>query len=185
VINETAARLSAREPVRPDFHEEVVRMIVDADPADQEPAADSDEGLPRAKVEAARKVIQKPRELFDAAEGHLLAVKALRFGTHVFEEDEGPAEIAEVAVVDLGGTEPEPLAVVEISWRRIIRQLAVASRDSWLIGRLVKESEHQAVELEPPDESVDLDVIAERLNRLRMSAPKQLALGSSDDDIPF
>jgi hypothetical protein len=161
-----------------------------AQPAERKP----DEAIePMVKVAAARKVIQKPRELFAAADGHLLAVKALSFGTHVFNEDDGPVEVAEVAVVDLEGDEPEPLAVLQISWRRIVRQLAVADRDSWQIGTLVEEPEYQAKELEPPGEDVDVDAIAEKLSRLQAAAlrrPKQLELGREsapdpDGDIPF
>jgi hypothetical protein len=153
----------------------------------------NEEQLPHVKVEPARKVIQKPAELFDIAEGHLIAVKALSFGTHVFDEDEGPTEIAEVAVVDLEESEPKPLAVLEISWRRIIRQLAVGDRDSWQIGRLVEEPEYHAKELDAPGDDVDLDAIAAKLDRLQAAAlgrTKQLALGvenapDSDADIPF
>jgi hypothetical protein len=152
------------------------------------------EGKPETavKVAAARKVIQKPRELFAAAEGHLVAIKALSFGTHVFNEDEGPVEIAQVAVVDLEGDEPTPLAVLEITWRHIVRQLAVAERDSWQIGTLVEEPEYQAKQLDPPGEDVDLEAIAAKLGRLQAAAlgrQKQIALGGSgsdpDEDIPF
>jgi hypothetical protein len=157
--------------------------IVDANSANEEQ-------LPRVKVEPARKVIQKPSDLFAIAEGHLIAVKALSFGTHVFDEDDGPVEIAEVAVVDLEGPEAKPLAVLEISWRRIVRQLAVADRDSWQIGTLVEESEYHAKELDPPGEDVDLDAIAGKLGRLQLGRTKQLALGvesaaDPDGDIPF
>jgi hypothetical protein len=153
----------------------------------------NEEQLPRAKVEPARKVIQKPSDLFAIAEGHLIAVKALSFGTHVFDEDDGPVEIAKVAVVDLDGPEPTPLAVLEISWRRIVRQLAVADPDSWQIGTLIEESEYHAKELDPPDEGADLGAIAEKLGQLQTAAlgrTKQLALGvenaaDPDGDIPF
>jgi hypothetical protein len=155
--------------------------------------AGNETGLPKVKVTPARKVIQKPRELFAAAEGHLVAIKALSFGTHVFNEDQGPVEIAEVAVVDLEGDEPTPLAVLEISWRHIVRQLAVGDRDSWQIGTLVEEPEYQAKQLEPPGDDVDLEAIADKLGRLQAAAlnrPKQLALSSEnapepDGDIPF
>ena len=105
---------------------------------------------PRAKVEAARKVIQKPGELFDVAEGHLVAMQALGFREHVFDGDDGPVTVAEVAVVDLDGDEPRPLAVLEITWKRVVRQLRIAEPGSWQIGTLVEEPEYHAKELEPP-----------------------------------
>jgi hypothetical protein len=149
--------------------------------------------LPQVKVAAARKVLQKPKDLFAVAGGHLVAIKALSFGTHVFNEDEGPVEVAQVAVVDLEGPEPKPLAVLEISWRRIVRQLAVADRDSWQIGTLIEEPEYGGKELDPPGEDVDLDAIAAKLGQLQAAAlgrSKQLELGGvnapdPDGDIPF
>jgi hypothetical protein len=71
---------------------------------------------------AARKVIQKPSELPAAADGHVAAVKALAFSEHVFDEDKGPKPVARIAVVDLEDPVPRPLAVLETSWTRVIRQ---------------------------------------------------------------
>jgi hypothetical protein len=71
---------------------------------------------------AARKVIQKPCELHAAADGHVAAVKALAFSEHVFDEDKGPKPVARIAVVDLEDPVPRPLAVLETSWTRVIRQ---------------------------------------------------------------
>ncbi len=146
---------------------------------------------PRAKVEAARKVIQKPGDLFDMAEGHLVAMRALGFREHVFDDDDGPVTVAEVAVVDLEGDEPRPLAVLEITWKRVIRQLRIAEPGSWQIGTLTEEPEYHAKELTPPGEDVDLDAIAEKLGRLQaasLTEPKQLQLEAGadpDDAIPF
>lgn len=154
------------------------------------------EDSPLVKVAAARRVIQRPSELFDAAEGHLLAVKALAFRKHVFDEEDGPVDVAEVAVIDLDGPEPQPLGVLEITWRRIIRQLLVCDLGSWQVGRLVEEPEYHGKELEPPDESVDLGAVAELLGRLhaaKVAQPRQLELGAGsaeppevlDDEPPF
>ena len=107
-------------------------------------------GQPRVKVQAAVRTIQKASDLFAVAEGRLIAARAVRFGEHVFDEEQGPKPVAEVAVVDLEGPEPRPLGIVSISWVRIIRQLRAADPDSWQIGRLVEESEYKAKELEPP-----------------------------------
>ena len=153
-----------------------------------------------AKVQAARKLLLKPSDLFDAAEGSLIAMRALRFREHLFEGEDEPTTVAEVAVVDLEGPEPEPLGIVEITWKRVVRQLLGGDADSWQIGKLSEESEYRAKYLEPPGEEDDLEAIAVGLGRLEAAAlarPKQTTLAAGeaaeaddfrpagDDDIPW
>lgn len=151
---------------------------------------------PRAKVQAAVKTIQKASDLFAVAEGKLVAIRALRFGEHTFDEEQGPKPVAEIAAVLLetgAEPEPQPLGIVGITWTRVIRQLMAGEAETWHVGRLV-EGDYSAKELEPPGDEVDLDAIAERLGRFHVASlekPKQLSLpagdaaDNTDDDIPF
>jgi len=149
----------------------------------------------RPKVQAAIRPIQRASDLFDSCEGKLVAIRALRFDEHTFDEEQGPTTVAEVAVVLLEGDEPRPIGVVGITWRRVIRQLMAAETGTWQVGRLSETADsYKAKELDPPGGDLDLDAIADRLGRFQaasLTEPKQLALSAGesgtepDDDIPF
>jgi hypothetical protein len=160
-------------------------------------ASDS-ESLPGVKVAAARRLIVKPPDLKEVAEGKLLGVRALAWRMHTFEGDDEATRLAEILAVDLSGTEPVALGVVEISWTYIIRQLQIGAPDEWQVGVLtVNAKQSNRVELAPPPDSVDLERVATMLGGLALAAPaEQLALpvGSTnsdnnhddfDDDPPF
>jgi hypothetical protein len=156
-----------------------------ADPAVEEQAVPDEQRLP--KVEPARKVLSRGRDLFAIGEGHLLAIRATRFGEHVFDEAKGPVPVAEIIAVDLTGTEPQLLGVVGITWSKVIRALMAADPQTWQVG-VLREGDNNAIELEPPAEGLDLDEVAQRLGRLRVTAvaprPQQLALPTGEPDEP-
>ena len=98
-----------------------------------------------AKIVRARRLITKPRQLFEEVEGRHVAILARRFGEHTFEGDHEATPTADVAVVDVETDPARPVAALSISWRRVVAALRLTEPGTWQVGRLVRED--QAVEL--------------------------------------
>jgi hypothetical protein len=143
-----------------------------------------------AKVAPAQKLITKPRDLIAAVEGRHVAVLALSFTEKRFSEDDGATPVCTVAVVDVEEQPLRPVAVLEITWRRVVPALRLTEPGTWTIGRLQREEESNAVELLPPDEKFDLEQAAVALGEQMQSQRDQRALSTEtgagfDDDVPF
>jgi hypothetical protein len=130
---------------------------------------------PRVKVAAARNVLRRGRDLFEAAENHLVAVRAVSFGEKVFDEKAGPRPTAEIVAVDLNDSEAKLLGIVSITWTRVIRLLLASDPEEWQVG-VLREGDNTAVELQPPSKDLDLGEVAERLGRMQFTmAPPRTA----------
>ena len=152
----------------------------------------------RPKVAAARRLITRPKQLIEGFEEHLLAILVLGFGEKAFQEDEDPVPTADIAVVDLEGGTAVPVAVLSISWKRVVASLRLAEKGTWQVGKLVREPEFGAVEFHPPDDDFKLDEVPAVLARLEEPTkagqltlpmpddpPADGAGGATDDGIPF
>ena len=157
---------------------------------------------PVAKVAPARKIISRGKDLLAATDNKLLAVRALGWRSHVFHEGEEPTRLVVLGVVDVSGKEPVQVGVVDVSWTRIVRLFEVVDPGEWQVGFLRRDEDAKdAVELVPPDDSVDLEPIARMLGPLQLAEPtpqlvlpagEQLAFDQvvegevlADDDIPW
>jgi hypothetical protein len=128
---------------------------------------------PKAKIAPARKLITKPRDLLAAYEHKHIALLALNFSEHTFEDDDDPTPVAEVAVVDVETEPARPIAALSISWRRVVGALRLAERGTWQIGKLEREAEYNTVEFHPPEPTLDLDRVASELEQLELQGGRQ------------
>jgi hypothetical protein len=140
----------------------------------------------RPRVVAAKRLITKAKQLLEVVEGHHVAILVLGFGEKTFEGETAATSTADIAVVDLEGGTAVPIAVVSISWKRVVASLRLVEKGVWQVGKLIREPEYQAVELHPPDEGFSLDTVAQALEQLDEStaAPGQLTLPAADDEKP-
>ena len=139
---------------------------------------EDDPGAPVAKVAPARKIISRGKDLLAATDNRLLALRLLGWRTHVFHDGEEPTTLVVLGVVDVSGTEPVEVGVVDVSWTRIVRLFTLVDPGVWQIGFLVRDANaNDAVELVPPDDTVDLEQVARMLGPLQLATPSiQLTL---------
>jgi hypothetical protein len=149
--------------------------------------------LPR--VVAAQRLITRPKALLEEVENKHVAILPLGFSEHVFEGETEATPVVDIGVVLLEGGVAKPVAALPVSWKRVVAALRFAERDTWQVGKLVKEPEFGAVELLPPDEGFPLAKVAEQLAKLDTPtgqlelpagdppAPEEEVI--DDDDIPF
>ena len=154
----------------------------------QQGSADGEEIVetPVARVAPARKIIQRAKDLLPVTEGKLLAVKALAWRSHVFHEGEPPTRLVVLGVVDVSDDEPGIVGVVDVSWTRVVRLFEVVDPNEWQVGYLRRDADaNDAVELQPPNDDVDLERIARMLGPLQLAAPTaQLALPAGEQLTP-
>jgi hypothetical protein len=141
-------------------------------------------GPQNVKVAPARKLISKAKDLFAEYEGKHIALLPLNFVEHTFKGDLEPTELAEVAVVDIESEVAQPVAALQISWRRVVRALRITDPETWQIGRLEREPEYNAVEFRPPDSTFDLERAASQLGQLILhSGGRPLPTRESSRDV--
>jgi hypothetical protein len=123
------------------------------------------------KVQPARKLINRGKDLLVVVDGRLCAVQLLGWRQHTFRDDEGPTTLATIGVATVDGEQAEVVAVVDVSWARVVRLLGMSETGSWHVGRFWRDEEAMgAVSLEPPLPSDDMAAVTEKLNRLEVAA---------------
>ena len=78
------------------------------------------------------------------------------------------------------------VGVVDVSWTRVVRLFEVVDPNEWQVGYLRRDADaNDAVELQPPNDDVDLERIARMLGPLQLAAPTaQLALPAGEQLTP-